>query len=182
MTQTTPLAGADEMIGSLRLREITNVALLSLAIPQGGEKSVSVELKRVGLAMPDDRTTTTSKSVRAARTTPDQMILFFDEAEAIIPKKIQADLAEVGYVTVQTDSWVICELSGTDAILALERICPIDLHNDAFPVGAFARTTMEHLGAAIIRTSETSYLLMSASSSAASFWYALTTSAKNVCD
>ena len=56
---------------------------------------------------------------------------------------------------------------------ALERICPLDLHPDAFGVDHAARTVMEHLGVLIIRTGEEAYLLLSASSSAGSFQHAL---------
>lgn len=178
----SPLDSAETTIGTIRLREITDTALLSLAIPQGGDKDVAKALKKLGLDMPDGKLSSTGKSIRAIRSTPDQLILFFKEADAVVPDKVREKLGKVGYLTVQTDNWVLCEISGPDATTALERICPIDLHDTAFPVGAFARTSMEHLGAAILRTDATRYTLMSASSSAQSFWHALETSARYVAD
>ena len=68
------------------------------------------------------------------------------------------------------------ELAGPGAIAALERICPLDLHDSAFPVGAAGRTTMEHMSAVIIRTGPDTFLLLSASSSGMSFLHALETS------
>ena len=58
----------------------------------------------------------------------------------------------------------------------LERLCPLDLHESAFPVGAAQRTVMEHMGAVILREGTDEFLLLSASSSAASFLHAVKTS------
>jgi sarcosine oxidase subunit gamma len=62
----------------------------------------------------------------------------------------------------------------------LERICPIDLHPQAFAVGAVARTLMDHLNVIILREGGDTFLLMSARSSARSFWHAVETSIRNI--
>ena len=63
---------------------------------------------------------------------------------------------------------------------ALRRLCPIDLAGAQFPLNASARTVMEHMGAIVVRVSVDSFLLLSASSSAKSFWHAVEVSMKNV--
>ncbi|MDX1786447.1 MAG: sarcosine oxidase subunit gamma, partial [Roseovarius sp.] len=70
-------------------------------------------------------------------------------------------------------------ISGPGSLAALERICMLDLHPDAFKVNAVARTVMEHMGAIIARTGEDTYLLLSASSSAKSFLHAIELSIEN---
>ena len=63
---------------------------------------------------------------------------------------------------------------------ALERICPLDLDPLGFEGDGAARTTMEHMGAFVMRDGEGGFFLMSARSSAKSFLHAVETSIKNV--
>ena len=98
---------------------------------------------------------------------------------------VYADTLEVRYLEGMVSArnqnvWVALDISGPKARDALERICPIDLHDDAFAIMDLARTTMEHLGVIILRTDEERWRLLSASSSARSFLHALETSVKNV--
>ena len=100
-------------------------------------------------------------------------MLAFPHATPDANASVQAKLNGTGYTTDQTDNWVILEVSGKATLSALERLCPLNLDLDAFPVGASGRTVMEHMGALIVRTGEDSFLLMSASSSAKSFAHAV---------
>jgi len=104
------------------------------------------------------------------------MLVVFPHAEPDAAKRVNAELKGAAYTTDQTDNWVVLALSGPLALAALERLCPIDLHDSSFPIDSSARTVMEHMGAVICRTGEDSFLLMSASSSAASFLHAVETS------
>ena len=170
LTAKTPLDGLDITIGNCRLCEIP-LMLASVAIPLNGEEALAAALKQqFGLAMPQAKMTTQAASIRAARTGPDQLMLFMTDTTAA---NVEEALAGVGYVTDQTDNWVLCTLSGTGARAALERICPVDLEDTQFPEHAYARTVMEHMGAAVLRTGPADWLLMSASSSAKSFVHAI---------
>jgi sarcosine oxidase subunit gamma len=71
-------------------------------------------------------------------------------------------------------------VSGPKSRIALERICPLDLHPSTFPQGRVARTLMEHLGVIILHEGPDTYLLLSARSSAGSFLHAVETSVRNV--
>ena len=71
-------------------------------------------------------------------------------------------------------------MSGTGVRVALERICPLDLDDQAFPEGRVARTAMEHLSVIILRDGPDSFLLMSPRSSARSFRHAVELSVENV--
>ena len=165
LTAKTPLDGRDVTLGGCRLREL-DLHLTSLAIPLGATDDVANNLKKTyGLAMPDARTSTVANDVRAMRLAPDQLML-------LGPEPCPLDTA---YVTDQTGNWCIVELSGARAQDCLERLCPVDLHPSAFPEGAFARTVMEHMGAVVLRIGPERFLLLSASSSARSFWHALET-------
>jgi sarcosine oxidase subunit gamma len=174
LTATSFLDGMDIQVGSARLREVTDMALASVAIPMNGAPSVSEALKSAfGLEMPGNRTSTQFGSARALLTGPDQIFLLLADRPDLATDDVEGAFEQSAYVTEQSSNWVICAVSGPDIRAALERLCPIDLHPNAFPVGAYARTVMEHMGAMIIRTDADSYLLLSTSSSARSFAHAV---------
>ncbi|MEX3009737.1 sarcosine oxidase subunit gamma [Hoeflea sp. TYP-13] len=179
----SPLDNFHQDFGNLEIREVTGLALVSIATPLGGETQLEgamasaykAELPRVGTS-----TVSGVDDTRFLGLQPGQMFAMFahdgDRAVEFVSKK----LGENGYYTDQSDSWVFIQLSGTAARTALERICPIDIHADAFPIGAVTRTVMEHLGTIITRTGEDTFVLISARSSAKSFLHAVLTSVNNV--
>jgi sarcosine oxidase subunit gamma len=177
---TSPLAGYDQNIGDMRLREVTDLNLTSLAIPHQGTAKLKRAIKEgLGLTMPTAIKSTASDKIRLMMTQPDQMFALSTRtkhAESSMTKFI----GDAAYITDQTDAWVVLELSGPSSREALERICQIDLHTDVFKHNHMARTTIEHLGSIVIRTSKDTFLLMSASSSAASFLHAVETSSNHV--
>ena len=81
---------------------------------------------------------------------------------------------------LETDAWVVLQISGPDVRAVLERLCPLDLHDATCPIDSAQRTVMEHMGAIIIRTAPDRFLLLSASSSAKSFLHAVETSLKYI--
>ena len=180
MASLTPapiLGGYDRSFGDLRLRERTDLALVSLAIPQGGDAAAKKAIKSAfKLALPDPSRSAASKTHRLIRTAPDQAMLVFDDTSANAEPAVRITLKGACYTTLQTDAWVVLSLSGPQARTVLERLCPLDLHDAAFPVDAAARTVMEHMGAMIVHVGPDSFLLLSASSSAGSFLHAVETS------
>lgn len=180
LTARTPLGGHDETIGGCRLREVTETDIVSVAWPEAKGGDVGNGLKALGLSMPEPTLTSAAEGARAVRTTPDQCLLLLDADGDGSIARVSKALGETAYLTRQTDNWVICEFSGAGVMDALERLCPIDLSPAVFPVGASARTVMEHMGALIIRTGDDAFWVMSASSSARSFEHALTTSMRYV--
>lgn len=169
------LGGLNVKIGGNYIAEQKELALVSIAIPLGGERKLSDTLnKAFGLPRPKPTMSVTKKEMRLLSTAPDQFLLVFPhntpDAEAVIQEK----LGGAGYTTDQTDVWAVLEISGPDTNAALERLCPVDA--PAMPVNGSARTVMEHMGAMIVRTGPETFLLLSASSSARSFLHAVETS------
>ena len=177
LTPTPTLGGYDKNFGALRLHERTELELVSIAIPldglQAAEKAIKSAFK---LDMPAPGQSSASKSHRLIRISPDQAMLVFEHAGADAAQMVQEALKGSVYTTLQTDAWVALTLTGETARDALERLCPLDLHDAAFPVDSAARTVMEHMGVMILRESADSFTLMSASSSAGSFLHAIETS------
>ncbi|GAB4281850.1 MAG: hypothetical protein Kow0058_00010 [Roseovarius sp.] len=182
LTATSPLDGLERSIGSVRLRELADLAIVSAALPRGSEEKAEAALCReFGCEPPSPVTSTLSDDgrVRLLRTAPDQIFVLFEHPTPDAAAAVARRLGPVVYVTDQTDGWVRLEISGPGCRAALERICPIDLHPQRFAVGQFARTAMEHMGAIVLRSGEDSFMLLSASSSAGSFLHAVETSIRN---
>jgi sarcosine oxidase subunit gamma len=176
-----PLAGYDETIAGIRLRAPEGLAIVSLALPLGGEASAEKAVKSAyGAALPEPGQSVVTKDARLVRLGVDQAFVMFKHTAPNAEPVVAGKLNSAAYTTDQTDVWVALEISGARCRAALERICPLDLHPDAFAVDQAARTVMEHLGVLIIRTGEDVYLLLSASSSAGTFQHALQQSVKNV--
>ena len=132
--------------------------------------------------MPEPGRSTTSGDMRLIWTAPDQILLAFPHENPDAEAHVKAAIGQNGYTTDQTGGWVILDISGPDTLAALERLCPVDLAENVFPEGTAARTVMEHMGAIILRLGADRFLLLSASSSAASFLHAVETSYRNVAD
>lgn len=175
------LGGADIAIGDNRIRERSDLALVSIATPLGGEAALERALKSGwSLALPAPTLSEISGETRAIRTAPDQMLLVFPHPTPDAERVVQDKLKGAGYTTDQTDAFAILEISGPDTAAALERLSPLDHALPSFPVNASARTLMEHLGVHIVRTSADSFLVLSARSSAHSFLHAVETSYRHV--
>lgn len=178
-----PLGGHRAEIGGNRIAERADLALVSVAVPLGESDAVAAALKDgFGLAMPEPTRATSAGGHWAIRATPDQLLLLLDDPDpaADAELRVAERLGGAGYVTLQTDAWVILELSGPDTGAAMERLCPLDL--GAMPEGGAGRTVMEHMGALVLRLGRGRLMLMSASSSAGSFAHAVEEAFRAVTD
>ncbi|WP_397542827.1 sarcosine oxidase subunit gamma family protein [Roseovarius salis] len=182
LVSAPPLAGVDKSIGAVRIMTPKHLAIVAIALPLGGESAADTAVQSAyGLTLPPPgESAETGKGETLVRLGEDQAFVLFERAAPDAEAVVRDKLGEAVYVTDQTDSWCVLEMSGAGCRTALERICPIDLNPEAFGRGDAARTVMEHLGVLVLRTGTDSYLLLSASSSAGSFLHMLETSARNV--
>jgi len=183
LTTESFLGGFYQEFADVTLEEITDISLMSIAQPQRGRTALQKAVRAAwGCSLPVPGASARSKdnTVRLLCLGPDSFMVIF--AEGIPVRDAATRLDGKGYCTDQSDNWVALRIAGPMARTALARICPINLHADVFPLGAFARTSMEHLGAFVLREGPDEFLLMSASSSASSFLHAITTSVINVVD
>jgi len=182
LTPAPPLAGIDRTIGNVHIAAPADLAIVALALPPGGEDAALAAIEAgYGHALPaPGKAARTGDGETLLRLTGDQAFVLFSQAAPDAAAVVAGRLAGAAHVTDQTDSWCALTVSGAGSRAALERICPVDLHPDAFAINDAARTVMEHLGVLILRTGADDYLLLSASSSAASFLHAVDISARNV--
>ena len=178
-----PLGGYQKNFDGATLEELIDLAIVSIAIPRGGEENLANTLRvayGADLPKPVKASVSVDGATRFFGLGNDQVFAVFTHDGPDAVDIVAAKLNGCGYVTLQSDNWVTMRLSGPKSREALERICPIDLAPDFFPIGSAARTQMEHMGAIILLESEDTFVLLSASSSAESFLHALETSIKNV--
>ncbi|MGI9484322.1 MAG: sarcosine oxidase subunit gamma [Geminicoccaceae bacterium] len=177
------LGGFQESFDDTELSEAIELAIVSIAIPLGGERAFKAALSKafgVGIPAPGQSVLSADGQTRFLWTGQDQLFAIFEDPSPRAAADLGDKLGNVVYVTLQSDNWVALRISGGHARAALERICPIDLAPSVFPKGAAARTAMEHMGTFILRDGADSFVLLSASSSAQSFLHAVKTSIENV--
>ncbi len=183
LTARTPLDGCEKSFGGVTLTEVSGLALVSAAVPQGGDDAFAAALAAgLGAARPapGDSVIGDRYGARLLGMQPDQLFILFAAPDPDRPAETVAEaLGPDAYVTDQSDSWAMLRIDGAGARAALERICMLDLDDAAFPEGRVARTVMEHLAVIILRDGPDSFLLMSPRSSARSFLHAVDVSIAN---
>ncbi len=179
------LWGRERYFGKNYQDIVFDQSIVSIAIQRGKEDLFKNDFNNAfGTPLPEPGTFVYSSDDRILFLwmSPDQIFALF-KREGLYPElKIQEHLGEVGYLSDQTDNWCQIRLTGPQLIQVFERICPLDLDLEQFPVGSCARTTMEHLSSVIVRESEESFLLLSPSSSSESFLEAIEQSFINIGD
>ncbi|MGB7286158.1 MAG: sarcosine oxidase subunit gamma family protein [Salaquimonas sp.] len=179
----SPLNGFETEINGVILKEVTGRSIVSIAVPKSGLNKLKAAIKKelkLDLPGPGKFTQTDNGSAMLLWMTPEQFFYVINDDNPIAANAVKSKLGSTAYLTDQSDAFVGLSVSGPKAIEALERICPIDISIEKFPVGNCARTMMEHLGAIILRTSNGEFQLMSATSSAKSFLHAVEVSAQNL--
>ncbi len=179
----TPLDGYRESFGDTILEEMAGNALVAIATPRGGAQAFQSAVQAAyGCAVPVPGSSEASDdgAVRFLGLQQDQVFALFPYAGNEAVTEIRNALGDNGYYTDQSDSWAMLRLSGEAALPALERLCPLDLDETAFPLGSVARTVMEHMGSIILREGTDAFILMAARSSAANFVHAVELSIHNV--
>ena len=179
----SPLGGYAQTVGGVTIAEVTDLALVSAAVPLGGDAAFAKALvDGFGAARPATGQASPGRGdgVCVLGLQPDQVMILFPFGDIPSPDAAQSDMGAAAYVTDQSDGWAFLRVEGTDVSRALERICMLDLADGAFPVGTVARTVMEHLAVIILREAPDRFLLMSPRSSARSFLHAVETSARNI--
>lgn len=175
------LGGVEKELAGCVLKERDDLVLVSLAVPREGMDPFSLAMvSGFGLELPSPTRSVEKDGFRLMQSTADSYLMIFAHPTPDAADAVKEKLGDTAYYTEQTDGWIRLELSGARAREALERLCPLDLHDSAFPVGSNGRTSMEHMGTFIIRTDEESWLLLSLSSSGESFLHAVETSLKYI--
>ena len=181
LTSEPFLGGYSHDFGGVKLDEVTDISLMSIALPLLDRGPLETAVRAVygcDLPVPGCSAVSADEQTRLLCLGADSFLTVSTGQDSV--SHVAKCLGSAGYYTDQSDNWVSLRLTGPLSLQALERLCPLDLHLSVFPVNSYARTSMNHLGTIILREGQEVFLLLSASSSAKSFLYSLTTSIENV--
>ena len=170
-------------INGIKISEIKNKEIYALAIKEKNEKKATMSLlKHFDAQMPlvGKGSVSEKYNLKILRLSADQLFLFFDNKNLTDVQNTFKNLYDSFFITEQTDAWCGLKVSGKNIEECLIRVSPIDISLENFPVNAFAKTMMEHLGTIMIRSHKQEFELFSASSSARSFLHAVETSARYI--
>ena len=174
---TLPLCGYRHTIGEISLEE-TRHEIYSLALPKGKEEQSVEKFKKIVGPVPNNvgqSSINKNGTIRVVKNATDQFFMICTHELLTIEETIKS-LTDSFYITEQSDAWVKLEITGPNIQHGLERICPLNLNPDYFPVNYAQRTLMEHLGVLIIKVNDSCFLLLSPSSSAKFFLESIKTS------
>ena len=134
------------------------------------------------LALPEPGRWTQAGGLSVFWTGPEQWLAEADGDGAALAARLGETLGGTASLVDQSDAWTCLEVTGPEARAVLEKLCPLDLHPAAFPVGAAARTCMDHLGILIALADETPrFQLWVDRSAARSFLHAVVQAADSTC-
>jgi heterotetrameric sarcosine oxidase gamma subunit len=182
LTAEPALAAYSQSFRGVDLNEVTQRAMVSMAIPNEGRRALELQLTEAyGLVLPEmgEWVSNDTNHTQFLRLQNDLCFLLFDYSGDRAVEHFAKKMSHA-YLSDQSDSWVMLRLSGEKSRQALARICPIDLHPAYFPPGSVTRTVMEHIGVLIVCDAENVYTLMALRSYARSFLHALEVSINNV--
>jgi heterotetrameric sarcosine oxidase gamma subunit len=182
LTAESALAEFSHGFDGVKLREITERSVVSMAIPKESEQALRAQIKAsLGVLIPEIGQFSVSEieSTQLLRLQDDMCFVLFDYSGDRAVPEFEQKVSDA-YLSDQSDSWVMLRLSGEKAREALARICSIDLHPAVFKPGSVTRTSMEHMGVIIVCEAENQYTLMALRSYADSFLHAIRVSIENV--
>lgn len=178
----SPLGNYSKSFRNIVLHEVTGKALVSVAVPLGGDDGLKEHIKsKLNVIWPTITKTERSEDDKVVLygLQSDMVFALFEHSVDTDVLDFMAQFSGLAYCTDQSDAWTILRLEGEGSIAALERICQLNLSLNTMPIGCVMRTMMEHLGVIIMREDVDSFVLMSASSSAKSFVHAIELSIQN---
>lgn len=183
LTPASPLNGFAKRYGDTRISEHAGLDIVSIATPNNGHETLdALLLQKVGAGLPEaGRISRADDTSMLLGLQSDQCFLVSESQRLQPADELKQLLGSAAYLSDQSDSWAVLEVSGPQSLKALERICPINISANVFDEHAVARTSMEHLSVIIHRHSDDGYRLYSPRSSANSFLHAVTESLYNVC-
>ena len=186
LTASSPLDGHCTIVDGASLFEVSTRSIVSLSPFTGNEAEFNTAIDKLfnnGYPSATKAFELTGKN--ACVLLPSSLSQWFLCFNGEVPDPVTTAFDLLGRktsnqvaITDQSDAWFTLALTGPLIHLTLERICPIDCSSSVMPIGATARTMMEHVGTIILRRPDDDgspcFWLMSARSSAASFLRVIT--------
>lgn len=161
------LGGYTRTISSVTLTEVLDLKLTYASFPKDQLGAIKGALSALKLEMPEPKLSKRHKNLRAIWISPDTVA---------IEGEVKSAKLKSCYLVDQSHNWVGLRATGPHIWTALEGICPLDLHENEFPIDGVYHFAFEEMKSILIKEDMDQVLLLSASSSARSFLHAVETS------
>lgn len=145
--------------GGVSLQELPFARITSVAPLAGKDRAVGMALKALGLGWPAPGRSVMKGAAGCLWTGCGQAFLIGADPDG---------LSGLAALTDQSDGWARMRLSGPGAEAVLARLVPLDLRAVSFPVGAVARTGLNHMMMVLTRAEAESFDILVFRSMAAS--------------
>lgn len=133
------------------LTEIRNFDLIQVMARRGKATEVATAAKaRLGVAAPETPKAVQTSDAALIWSGPDQFLVLSKVGKHAINQLSQA-FASSASLSDQSHARALISISGAKARAVLAKLSSIDLHPDAFPVGAAAATSMDHTSVTLWR-------------------------------
>ena len=183
LTAITALGGItayDETIGGIRIAEIADTCLASLAMRRGRmadfEKAVGKVLG-TDLPAPGQRAGTDAHGVIWMG--PDQFLVEAETGATDLAGRLAASFGAAASITDQSDAWVRFDITGKDVPAMLERLSAADTR--LMQGGAAVRTPVHHMLCVLVcRDAYIGFTIYGPRASAQSLHHALTATAASL--
>ena len=176
--ETTAFGGFTLSHGETSLKEESGLAIFAITIRTNGKRKFNNAFKKFyGKMPPESGQSITAGATIILSSALDQFFVVAKKNPLLLAEELHKVFSNSATICEQTDAWGILILDGEAAHATMERLSQVDLSPDAFPIGAVARTTLEHNSAIILRQKtkrfHQRFMLITPRSSAASFLHAI---------
>jgi methylglutamate dehydrogenase subunit D len=176
--------GAPTGAAGVRLAEIRDFALIQVMARRGNWAQTARAAEQLwGVAAPAGPKAVFGRDVTLLGSGPDQFFVVSKANGAADPlAPLQQPFTGSASLTDQSDGRCLLSLSGPRGRDLLAKLCSLDLHAAAFPVGAAAATAVDHSAATLWRGPDAAdasptYHLITFTSFADSIWHLITQAA-----
>ncbi|MBI1200646.1 MAG: sarcosine oxidase subunit gamma [Phenylobacterium sp.] len=166
-----PLAGPHD---GLEVIDRDGCGLATLVVRRDARKALRAALiSQYGVELRDGPVVSRGARISLIGTGADSWLAVSAGPNAGLYADLAARLAGCASLSDQSDGYGLLGVRGANAATVLQRLLPIDLHPDAFPVGAAAATLAAHIPLLLWRSGEAEFEVAVFRSYAGSFIHAL---------
>ena len=173
-----PVAGPRSAAAGVVARPLAVLGLATVLARKGARGAVHARVAALhGVTPPDGPTRAAAGDVAFVATGPGAWLAVDESGRPGWAARLAGELEGLASVSDQSDGYVAVRLEGPAVLEVLAKGVFIDLHPQAFPVGAAAATTLAHIGVILWRRDEEAFDLLAFRSYAGDLWRWLAESA-----
>lgn len=172
-------SGVTSGVAGVVAREMQGFAAVSILAQKGQAVATAAVLsEHFAATVTDSPRRVASGSLSISGIAPGQWLLIERQASLSTTADLRAKLVGLAAVVDQSGGRLVIELSGNQVRSTLAKGIPVDLDASVFKPGDVAQTMAAHIGVQVaLMTEQTAFEIITAASTAGSFWNWFATSA-----